>query len=111
MWNFKKCLATFCLKDKASFREADHVLWSNITGSLRCEIKDFVQNNSQATKALEDEKGKNEVNSKSAVNIMFESIKMQNKKEMDVFTFFIPFLNICPNYYTYKKHSVPRNNL
>ena len=58
MWNFKKCLATFCLKDKASFREADHVLWSNITGSLRCEIKDFVQNNSQATKALEDEKGK-----------------------------------------------------
>lgn len=91
MWNFKKCLATFCLKDKASFREADHVLWSNITGSLTCKIKDFVQNNSQATKSLEVEKGKNEVNSKSAANIMFEGIKMQNKKEMDVFTFLYLF--------------------
>ena len=42
---------------------------------------------------------------------MFEGIKKQNKKEMDVFTFFIPFLNICPKYYTYKKHSAPSNNL
>ena len=42
----------------ASFWETSF-MDTKITGSLACKINSFVQNNSKATKALEDEKEKN----------------------------------------------------
>ena len=70
----------------------------------------FIENKSQAKKALDDEKRKiGQVNSKSSVYV--RGLKKQNKqKKMDVFLSFIyNFKNYCPKCYTYKKRCITRN--
>ena len=96
---------------RASFCEAHHISWFHLTSSLACKTKHFVQNKSQATKALKDRIKKGKLD-KLIPNLQLIFKVYKNKaKTIDEFLSIIPSRTFVKNVIPIKRDCVTRNKM